>query len=133
MRVAILLFWLSAGVFSAFGQSSAKNAELAANTSYDYKAVESPTAYVGIGVQIHKDRDTDWMYVRKVLNNGPAEKAGLQKGDFITKVNGHAVMPLSLDELANHLIGPKGSEVTLVIMRDHKFITLKITRAPIIF
>jgi serine protease Do len=61
-----------------------------------------------------------------VINGGPADKAGVQPGDIITKVDGTAVnQSNSLTSLlGQHKVGDK---VTLTIVRDGKTITKDVT------
>lgn len=85
----------------------------------------------GIGAQLDVQRDTKFIIVVKPLKNSPAEKAGLSKGDIITKVNGESVVGLSLQEVVNKIRGPEGTKVTLTIVRNKAEQTLTITRAKI--
>jgi len=52
------------------------------------------------------------------LSGTPAEKAGIKPGDKILKVDDNATMDLTLDEVVNLIRGPKGTEVSLTIIRD---------------
>lgn len=69
--------------------------------------------------------------VNEVVNGGPADKAGLQVGDLVTSVNGHAVQ--SMDDLAAQIrILEPGQKVQLGIVRDGKqqTITATLTNRP---
>jgi S1-C subfamily serine protease len=83
---------------------------------------QKPTGYIGIKVdqQEHK-------VIEDVVAGGPADKAGLKKGDVIVKING---MERS-DELAVKLIknGKPGDTVTLTIQRDGKEKEIKVSLA----
>jgi putative serine protease PepD len=69
--------------------------------------------------------------VNEVVSGGPADKAGLQVGDLVVSVNGHAVQ--SMDDLAAQirLLEP-GQKVQLGIVRDGKqqTITATLTNRP---
>jgi len=71
---------------------------------------------VGIGVEI-KPHDQGVVVV-KPLRGGPADKAGLQRGDVIVSVNGRDLQGQSLDFAVDLIGGPQGSPVLLVIERD---------------
>jgi carboxyl-terminal processing protease len=50
------------------------------------------------------------------IDNSPAQKAGLQPGDIILKVNGENVTGLPLDQVVERIQGPAGTSVTLTIL-----------------
>lgn len=61
-------------------------------------------------------------YIFDVKSNGPAEKAGIQKGDIILNFGGHEIT--DMDELLTHLTPAlPGTPVDVVILRDGKTIT----------
>lgn len=63
-----------------------------------------------------------------VLNDSPADKAGIKEGDIITKVNGEEVS--QSHSLTSLLSGHKvGDKVSLTIIRDGKEMTLEATLA----
>jgi serine protease Do len=61
-----------------------------------------------------------------VVDGGPADKAGIQEGDIITKVDGAAINESTslTSVLGKHKVGDK---VTLTIMRDGKTLTKDVT------
>jgi carboxyl-terminal processing protease len=52
------------------------------------------------------------------IDGSPAERAGLRSGDVITAVDGRTVDGQTLDEAIARIRGPKGTEVTLTLVRD---------------
>jgi len=52
------------------------------------------------------------------IDGSPAERAGLRAGDVITAVDGRTVDGETLDEAIARIRGPKGSTVTLTLVRD---------------
>jgi len=63
--------------------------------------------------------------VRGVVNNGPADKAGLQPGDIITQFNGAELE--TFQQLSDILQNSKiGSKVQLTIWRDGKEMTVQV-------
>src|SRR5690606_26688328 len=61
----------------------------------------------------------------------PAEKAGIRSNDIIAGINGEDAGGLSISEAVNKIRGPKGTEVTLTIVRGDKVEEITITRAKI--
>ena len=52
------------------------------------------------------------------IDGSPAERAGFQPGDLITAVDGRTVDGETLDEAIARIRGPRGSKVTLTLVRD---------------
>lgn len=73
-------------------------------------------SFEGIGAEIGKREGT--LTVISPLKDSPADKAGLQSGDQIIKVNGKKTKGWTLQKAVNKIRGPKGSVVTLAIVRD---------------
>lgn len=57
----------------------------------------------------------------------PAEAAGLRAGDRIIKINGEVASDITIDEAVRKIRGPKGTEVTLTILRNGESMTQDIT------
>lgn len=75
--------------------------------------------FVGVGIQIEFD-ETQNVRVVTPIEGTPAQRAGIHRGDLITKVNGKGVLGLSLDQVVDRITGPMGSQVTLTIERPTK-------------
>lgn len=52
------------------------------------------------------------------IEGTPADKAGLRAGDKIFKISGELTADITVDEAVNKIRGPKGTEVTLTIVRN---------------
>lgn len=52
------------------------------------------------------------------IDGSPAAKAGLRSGDVVTQVDGTPVSGLAFEESVKKVRGPKGTPVTLTIVRD---------------
>ncbi len=52
------------------------------------------------------------------LKGSPAEKAGMKAGDLILKINGGTTAELSIDKAVSLIRGPKGTTVTLNVLRE---------------
>jgi len=71
----------------------------------------------GIGVEFNIFQDT--IFVISPISGGPSESAGLKPSDRIIKVNGQNVAGVKItnQEVFEKLRGPKGTRVTLTILR----------------
>ncbi|WP_420385504.1 S41 family peptidase [Roseivirga sp.] len=89
-----------------------KDAELAAS--------QLRATYDGIGVEFNLLRDT--LYVVTPLSGGPSEKAGIMAGDKIVSVDGENIAGIGLTnrKVYDMLRGPRGSEVTLGVVRKNQ-------------
>lgn len=85
----------------------------------------------GIGVEFNVFDDT--VNVVYVVANGPSEKAGLQIGDRILKVNDSILYGRNLDndQIKALIRGPKSSKAVLTIFRNGKQIAVPVTRGTI--
>ncbi|MFN3649061.1 MAG: S41 family peptidase [Armatimonadota bacterium] len=74
-------------------------------------------------------------YVRVVrpIPGGPADKAGLKKGDLITKVDGKSVQGMSVNQAVKIIRGKSRSIVRLTVKRSgvDKPLDISIERAPV--
>lgn len=77
--------------------------------------------YEGIGVSINLFGKAGWEQVEEVPRGYPAYRAGLRKGDFVRNVHGGRIR------------GPKGTVVTLEVMRGNQTFFLDVTREEICY
>ncbi len=88
--------------------------------------------YGGIGMEIgiHNNNIT----IISPLDNSPAQKAGIQAGDIITKINNEPVQNSTTERISKLLRGPIGTTVQITILRPgyENEITLIIKRDEII-
>jgi len=73
-------------------------------------------SFGGIGVEVGVKKDM--LTVIAPLKGTPGEKAGLKSGDIIAKIDGKDAINMTADEAVNLIRGPKGTSVTLTILRD---------------
>jgi carboxyl-terminal processing protease len=71
------------------------------------------------------------MGVLSVFPDTPAAKAGFLPGDLILKVGDTDARGMKVDELADLMQGPNGSEVKLTVLRDGKPVTKLVRRQDI--
>lgn len=72
--------------------------------------------FEGIGAQI--DVKDGHLQVVAPLTGSPAEKAGLRPGDWIVKIDEKPTDGLTVDQAAETIRGPKGTAVTLAVIRQ---------------
>ncbi|NLH18420.1 MAG: PDZ domain-containing protein [Phycisphaerae bacterium] len=68
---------------------------------------------VGIGVEL--DKAPGGLTIKRVMENSPADKAGLKDGQTITAINGAATRTMNLPDAIMLIRGPAGTEVELTI------------------
>ncbi|MBX3257394.1 MAG: PDZ domain-containing protein [Chitinophagaceae bacterium] len=80
-----------------------------------------PKAMLGV----YTEKDEKGAKISEVVKDSPAEKAGLQKGDIITKAGGKTITdPISLSEAVEAL--KPGDEIDIVYLRDKKERKMKV-------
>lgn len=84
-------------------------------------------SFEGIGIEFNVFNDT--VNVVYVIPKGPSEKAGLLVGDKIIKVDDSSLTTkLTTDEIKQLIKGPRGSVITLQVLRGNQLQAFKITR-----
>ncbi|MCK8483480.1 S41 family peptidase [Aliiroseovarius sp. S2029] len=78
--------------------------------------VQTRGSFGGLGIEVTQEEG----FVRVVspMDGTPAADAGMESGDYITHVDGEALMGLTLDEAVNMLRGPVGSEIIITVVRE---------------
>ena len=71
--------------------------------------------FEGIGVEFSIIED--YITVITPIVDGPADRAGIQSGDKIIKINGKSAFQITIPEVLKKLKGPKGTEVEVTISR----------------
>ena len=87
--------------------------------------------FVGIGIYMVKDTQTNKIMVLSPIKNSPAEKAGIQPGDYIVKINDVEYTGEQMTEASNKIKGEEGSTVKLEILREDETLTFEIKRENI--
>ncbi len=96
--------------------------------AYKEVQVETKGKFGGVGIVITiKD---DYLTVISPFEGTPAYKLGIKANDRIVKINGESTKGVTLSEAAQKLRGPKGTEVTITVMREGapKLLDFNITR-----
>ena len=86
--------------------------------------------YYGIGAQIQLTSD-ETIKITKVFDDSPAKKAGLKEEDVFVSVDGTSVKGKSATEVANMLKSDSVKTSTIVVKRNDKELTFKVTKENI--
>lgn len=78
--------------------------------------VETKGEFGGLGIEITLENGV--LTIVSPIEDTPAFKAGLKPGDKIIKINGEATKNITLQKAVKLMRGPKGSKVTITIMRE---------------
>jgi len=90
--------------------------------------IETKGEFGGLGIQIGiKD---NILTIISPIDDTPAFKAGVKAGDKIIKIDGESTKDISLHDAVTKLRGPKGTPVTITILREglEKPLDIKIIR-----
>lgn len=86
--------------------------------------------YYGIGAQIQLTSN-ETIKITKVFDDSPAKKAGLKEEDIFVSVDGTSVKGKSATEVANMLKSDSVKTSTIVVKRNDKELTFKVTKENI--
>ncbi len=83
-----------------------------------YKEMQEETKgrFEGLGIEITSKEGV--LMVVSPIEDTPAFRAGIQAGDQILKIDGESTKNLTLMDSVKRLRGPKGTKVTITIMRE---------------
>lgn len=79
---------------------------------------ETAGIYYGIGAYLMIDPNTGLGKVSGVIENTPAEEAGLRADDLLYLVDGESTMGMELSEIVARVKGEEGTKVHLTIYRE---------------
>ncbi len=95
------------------------------------KVQESATGvFYGIGAYVGIDADTSYPKLTGIMEDTPAEKAGLKAEDIIVEVDGEEVRGMELNDVVSKIKGPRGTDVELTIFRqgEKDYLHITVTR-----
>lgn len=88
--------------------------------------------YVGIGVLISSNMETQICTISRVFKGGPAEEAGVQRGDILYRVGEDLyVNANNLQDAVDIMRGEPNTDVDVTFLRGEEEITYTITRRQI--
>ena len=82
-----------------------------------YKEMQMDTSgtFGGLGIEITTDKG--FIKIISPIDDTPADKAGIQAGDYITPLNGESVVDMNLKEAIDIMRGEVGTPITITIIR----------------
>lgn len=96
----------------------------------DYMA-DTMGNFVGVGIYMVQDTETNRIMVLSPIKGGPAQKAGLQPGDYIISVDGVEYSGEQMTEASNNIKGEEGTTVKIEILRGNETLNFELTRENI--
>jgi len=87
--------------------------------------IEGSIGGIGIFVSVNEEEK---FVVYSVIKGTPANKAGLQKGDIIFRVNDKLASEMDIDEAVANMRGEPGTEVQVGVLRDGELKDFMVTR-----
>ena len=94
---------------------------------------EDEGTYVGIGVQITSNMETQLCTISRVFKGGPAEEVGVQRGDILYRVGEDLMVTASnVQDAVDIMRGEPDTDVEVTFLRDGEEITFTITRREVI-
>ncbi len=84
--------------------------------SFDDLQVSTSGEFGGLGLEV--GMEDGFVKVISPIDGTPAEKAGIESGDLIVKLDGKPVKGMSLNDAVNLMRGKKGSAIELTIIRE---------------
>ncbi len=84
----------------------------------DYEVLQETTTgeFGGLGVEV--GRENGAIRVISPIDDTPADRAGIQAGDLIIRINNQPLQTLSPEEVAGMMRGEPGTDVTVTIARE---------------
>ena len=95
------------------------------STEAEHQAQVLSGSFVGIGAEIAR-RDGKAVVVTP-MEGSPAERAGIQAGDIVLKVDGEDIADHDVDEVLGHLRGAEGTDVQVHVLRPATGQTFDVT------
>lgn len=92
---------------------------------------ETTGNFVGIGIYMVKDTDSNKVMVLSPIKGSPAEKAGILPGDLIISVDGVQYSADEMSVAANKIKGEEGSTVKLELLRGTETLNFELARENI--
>jgi len=94
-------------------------------SAVDDLQVHTTGEFGGLGIEV--GMEDGFVKVVSPIDDTPAARGGVESGDLIVKLDDTPVKGLSLDEAVEKMRGPRGSDITLTVVRDGVDQPLEIT------
>lgn len=84
--------------------------------SFGDMRVQTKGEFGGLGIEV--TMENGFVKVVSPIDDTPAARAGVEPGDFITHLDGEAILGLSLNEAVDKMRGPVNTDLRLTIRRE---------------
>jgi len=78
--------------------------------------VQTRGEFGGLGIEV--TQEDGFVRVITPMDDTPAMEAGVEAGDFITHVDGEALLGLTLEQAVDLMRGPIGSDIVITLVRE---------------
>ena len=82
---------------------------------YKEMQIDTSGSFGGLGIEITTDKS--FIKIVSPIDDTPAQKAGVQAGDYITHLDGTSVVDMTLKEAIDVMRGEVGEPITITIVR----------------
>ncbi len=84
----------------------------------DFQSLQVQTSgeYGGLGIEV--TMEDGFIKVISPMDATPAARAGIMPGDYITAINGKAIMGKTLNDAVKEMRGEKGTELEITVLRE---------------
>jgi len=86
--------------------------------AYTEMREEQKGSFSGLGIVISMKGEVNELTVISPIEGTPAFRAGIRAGDHISQIEGQSTDGITIDEALERLRGPRGTKVTITILRD---------------
>lgn len=83
---------------------------------FDEMRIQTRGEFGGLGIEVTMENGL--VKVVSPIDDTPAHEAGLHSGDYISRIDGEAVMGTTLSEAVEKMRGKPGTKIELTVLRD---------------
>lgn len=93
--------------------------------SFQEMQVQTKGEFGGLGIEVTMENGL--VKVVSPIDDTPAYKAGIEAGDYISEIDGEAVMGLTLSEAVDKMRGRVGTDINIQVLREGEAEPLAVT------
>lgn len=98
----------------------------------DKQMEDTESTFVGIGVYVYQDVDTNTIQIAGTFEESDARAKGLEIGDIILAIDDVPFSGSELDDAIKHMKGEAGTKVKITIQRNDQVLDFEVERRKII-
>ena len=121
-----ILDGIAKGYISALGD---RYSTYMSDSDYSSDSLNKAGKREGVGITVAHDVDTKYLYITRVVPDGPAARAGLLAGDQITHVGELALNADNYSQAMEAIAGEQGTTVELTVLRGEETIQRTVVRS----